>query len=412
MQSNLRKRILNLVLPLAMLSLTGCNYFRQKAAERYVYVTARQVVLRDRVAAVSNRTGTATNGEKLVVLDRTKRAIKVRTPRNEVGWVEEKLTADQKTADQFEQLQTEHEKDSVVAKGTARDEVYMHSAPGRETARFYRLAEGDSLSLLTRATIAKVDASGAPVRSAPTGPMKPGSAKPVAPRPAAPAPATPDAASAPVAELPPPVMEDWYLARDAKGQTGWILSRMVDVTVPDTLARYAEGQRIVGAYILANVEDPESGFLENGNTITSIPEYITFLSPYKAGLPYDFDQVRVFIWNLKKHRYETAFREHGIVGYLPATLGRMKDKFGTGPLAQMELPYFTYRVLPASEAIPTPDPQTGLIKPGQLIDKTYRLEGNICRRILAPGTSAVPEAHPDPAAAKDKPGKGHKKRKG
>jgi uncharacterized protein YgiM (DUF1202 family) len=402
MQS-IRKRHKLFLIPLALLSLTGCNYFSQKVTDHYVYVTARQVVLRDRVAAVSNRTGTATNGEKLVVLDRTKRAVKVRTPRNEVGWVEEKLTADQKTADAFEQLQNEHEKDPVEAKGTARDEVYMHSAPGRETARFYRLAEGDSLSLLNRATVATVDANAPKIAVS----------KPLIPKASAPAKLAPSPAVLPpaVAEVLPPAMEDWYLARDAKGQTGWILSRMVDVTVPDTLARYAEGQRIVGAYVLAKVEDPESGFLENGNTITSIPEYITFLSPYKAGLPYDFDQVRVFIWNLKKHRYETAFREHNIVGYLPANVGTMKDKFGTGALAQMTLPSFTYRVLPADAAIPTPDPQTGLIKPSKLIEKTYRLEGNICRRILPPNTQAQQEAHPLPEPAKDKAGKGHKKRK-
>jgi hypothetical protein len=400
MQSNLRRRFRQFVLPLALLSLTGCNYLHQKTEDHYVYVTARQVVLRDRVAAVSNRTGIATNGEKLVVLDRTKRAVKVRTPRNEIGWVEEKLTADQKTADAFEQLQSGHEKDPVVAKGTARDEVYMHAAPGRETARFYRLAEGDQLSLLARATIAKADAN-APKTTA---------AKPVAP--AKPAPNAATAAQASVVELPAPAMEDWYLARDGKGQTGWLLSRMIDVTVPDTLARYAEGQRIVGAYILTKVEDPDSGFLENGKAITSIPEYITFLSPYKAGLPYDFDQVRVFIWNLKKHRYETAFREHNIVGYLPADIGTMKDKFGTGALAQMSLPSFTYRVLPADAAIPTPDPETGLIKPSKLIEKVYRLEGNICRRILPPNTQAQAEAHPVPEPPKDKSGKGRKRRKG
>ena len=101
-------------------ALNGCNYFQQKTQDHYVYVTGRQVFLRDRVAAVSNRTGTATNGEKLVVLDRTRRAIKVRTPRGEVGWVEEKLTADQKTADQFVALADTHQKDPVIAVATGR----------------------------------------------------------------------------------------------------------------------------------------------------------------------------------------------------------------------------------------------------------------------------------------------------
>lgn len=389
-------------------ALSGCNYFRQKTQEHYVYVTARQVFLRDRVAAVSNRTGTAMNGEKLVVLDRTRRAIKVRTPRGEVGWVEEKLTADQKTADQFAALAETHDKDPVIAVATARDEVYLHAAPGRETARFYRLAEGDGLSLLERATVPKV---------------RPGPIAPVKPTP----PPTQDEADAakavrtheddpnderqPAVVVPPPVMEDWWLARTAKGQTGWILGRMIDVTVPDTLARYAEGQRIVGAYVLHTVDDPDSGMLNNGKPVTEIPEYLTLLAPYKSGLPYDFDQVRVFIWNVKKHRYETGFRDHDIMGYLPATMGSMKDPYSPGALAQMSLPSFSYRVLAAGAPEPEPDPVTGLVKPAELITKTYRLEGNICQRILPPGTPVPQEAHPVPEASKDKNGKTRKRRR-
>ena len=107
-------------------------------------------------------------------------------------------------------------------------------------------------------------------------------------------------------------MEDWWLVRDSKGDTGWLYSRMMDVDAPDAITRYAEGQRIVGAYVLTKVYDPEAE-QEDKN----IPIYVTVLSPYKAGLPYDFDQVRVFTWSVKKHRYETGFREKNIEGYLP-----------------------------------------------------------------------------------------------
>ncbi len=371
--------LLTLALPLA-----GCSYFRQKAAERYVYVTARQTFLRERVAAVSNRTGTAYNGEKLVVLERARRFLKVRTPRGEVGWIEEKLTADQKTADQFASLRSDHANDPVVASATVRDEVYLHIAPGRETERFFRLAEGDNLSLLERATVPKVAPGAEPV-------------KPVEPAKEAASPAQEDAAPP-----PPPVMEDWWLVRNSKGQTGWIYSRMIDVAEPDALARYAEGQRIVGSYVLEYANDPDSGILDNGNPVTRIPEYVAVLSPFKAGLPYDFDQVRVFTWNVKKHRYETSYREHNIVGYLPVKIVHAKNAYGKAPVDQLVQPMFTYRVLSADEPVPTPDPVTGLVKPGKLIEKTIRLEGALCRRILPPGVTAAAEAHPLPEAAKDK----------
>jgi SH3-like domain-containing protein len=390
MQGNFSKLAATLAL---CVGLGGCHYLRVKPAETYVYVTAKQTFLRDRVAAVSNRTGTVNNGEKLLVLERARRFIKVQTPRGEVGWIEEKLTAGPEIADKFEALQKSHAKDPVVASATARDEVYLHIAPGRETDHFYRLAEGDALSLLERATVEKPAVPGAAVAKKPEAAASTGKA------------ATGGKLGAPAnavsAVLEPPPMEDWWLVRDAKGETGWIYSHMIDVTAPDALSRYAEGQRIVGAYILAHADDPDSGMVDNGNTVTSIPEYLTVLGPYKAGLPYDFDQVRVFTWNTKKHRYETAFREHGIEGYLPVKIDAEADPYGKAQNAKETLPTFTYRVLAAGESSPMPDPETGEMKAGKTIAKVYRLEGNICRRILPPGVKAPEEAHPVMEEKKD-----------
>jgi hypothetical protein len=191
-------------------------------------------------------------------------------------------------------------------------------------------------------------------------------------------------------------MEDWWLVRDSHGHTGWLYSHMMDVDAPDTLTRYAEGQRIVGAYVLTHVNDPDSGMLKDGQPDPDIPIYVTVLSPYKAGLPYDFDQVRVFTWNVKKHRYETAMREKNVEGYLPVKIGESKDPYGHAANSATPLPSFTYRVLSADAPAPVPDPVTGLVKPGKLIEKTYRLEGNITRRIVAPGAAAQEEAHPAP----------------
>ena len=42
------------------------------------------------------------------------------------------------------------------------------------------------------------------------------------------------------------------------------------------------------------------------------------------------------------------------------------------------------------------------IEPGKTVLKTYRLEGNLVRRILPPGTEAPGESHPDPIEKKEK----------
>jgi hypothetical protein len=397
---------------LVLLPIFGCSRFKTKAADQYVYVTAKQTFLRDRVAAVSNRTGTVENGDRLKVIEHGRRFIRVQTEKNEVGWIDEKLVATQEIADAFSALERDHANDPAVASAVVRDEVYLHLAPGRMTQRFYRMAEGDKLSLIERATLPK---GGGPNPNAASNqrstPIKnpkqsaiPGAASGMTNRavpPAAPSPAIPprigngklnagktplpDATEAPA----PPPMEDWWLVRDAHGHAGWMLSRMMDVDAPDTLTRYAEGQRIVGAYVLATVFDPDAAMDDK-----NIPEFVTVLSPYKAGLPYDFDQVRVFTWNLKKHRYETAFREKNIEGYLPVQIKPMQDLGGRAANSATPLPGFTYKVLPADAAPVIPDPETGAIVSGPTILKAYRLEGNILHRLLPPGTAPPDEAHP------------------
>ena len=360
----------------------GCSRLRPKPPAQYVYVTAKQTFLRDRVAAVSNRTATVQNGDKLQVLERGRRFIRVQTEKGEQGWIDEKVVATQDIFDQFEALKQQHKDDPTVASAVVRDEVYVHAKPGRDTEKFYRLAEGEKLKLLARATLAK--------------PLPPGTrvAKP-APPPAG----TGAKTGAPAPDVPaPPVMEDWWLIRDSKGDTGWLYGRMMDVDVPDAVGRYAEGQRIVGAYVLTTVNDPEA---EQDNK--DIPIYVTVLNPYKAGLPYDFDQVRVFTWNVKKHRYETGFRDKNIQGYLPVTIKMAADPYGKSATATTPVPTFTYRVL-ADDAGPViPDPATGAVVPGKTILKTYRLEGNLVRRVVQPGTPTGGEARPQPAADKKKP---------
>jgi hypothetical protein len=394
------------VLLCSAMLLVGCSHFHSKPDDVYVYVTAKQTFLRDRVAAVSNRTGTVENGDRLTVIERGRRFLHVQTAKNETGWIDEKAVATQQVYDEFAKLDQDHAKDVPVATGVVRDEVYLHLAPGRSTERFYRLAEGERLSLIARATLPKgggPNPSAKPVQSknakqaaipgASSGIPKPGTEKKPAAEPGKPAGTIAAEVSA---EAAPPPMEDWWLVRDSHGRAGWMLSRLMDVDAPESLLRYAEGQRIVGAYLLAKVFDPDAPQDDK-----NIPEYVTVLSPYKAGLPYDFDQVRVFIWNVKKHRYETAFRDRNIEGYLPVELKMVQDLGSKAPNSSTPLPGFSYKVLLASAPPVIPDPMTGAIVSGPTVKKTYRLEGNITRRMEPPQGVELPDlAHPEPVDEK------------
>ncbi len=397
-------------LGIACAGLSGCKNMRKVVEPEDVYVTAKQAYLRDRVAAVSNRTGEVTNGEKLTVLGRQRRFLHVRAPNGAEGWIEEKLTADQAMADQFEALRQQHLHDSVIANAVTRDEVYLHAAPGRETVHFFRLAENEPLSLIERATVPKPLPPGASAaQAAQPAPGKLPTHQSGSGRTKAEDPETSTGGQAKAAPAEP-AMEDWWLVRDSKGETGWIYGRMIDVTAPDALARYAEGARIVGAYVLAHVDDPDSGIVNNGQPVTSIPEYVTVLAPFKAGLPYDFDQIRVFIWNVKKHRYETALRERNVAGYLPVQIAMKSDPYNKDPHFAQPLPTFITRLLPADVPLPVPDPNTGLVKPARTVTEAIRLEGNICRRIAPPNTPPPALAHPVPEPEKGSKAKGKHRR--
>ena len=95
-----------------------------------------------------------------------------------------------------------------------------------------------------------------------------------------------------------------------------------------------------------------------------MPQYLVVYSESKEGLPFDFNQARVFTWNLKRHRYETAYRERNLNGMLPVTVSQENfDKEGT-------LPVFVLRVNDES---------------GQAQERKYKLSTPIVRRVLAPG---------------------------
>ncbi len=333
---------------LGLMFLAGCGHLRLRPLEvhEYVYVWARGTYLRDRVAAVSNRVAEVVNGQRLQVLEHGRRFLKVKTDRGEVGWIEEHGVINQQVYDEFTRLGEENAHDPVVATAVLRDDYWLRDAPGRKSNRFLLLPENTKLQLLMRASVPKPESPQALL------PVVAKTAKNKTDEPAAP---------------PPPNLEDYWLVRDSAGHVGWVRARTLDEDVPDAIAGLAEGQKIVGAYVLKTVSDPDSS-VPGGQ----VPEYITVLAPWKDGLPYDFDQVRVFTWNTKKHRYETAYRERNIAGYLPVTVGA--QNFG-----KQQEPVFSYRVA-TGDALAI-DTRTGMVKPGATTTESYHMEGVIVRRI-------------------------------
>jgi len=362
-----------------LVSVSGCSHLVHNPPQQYVYVSARGTFLRDRLAAVSNRVAEVSNGQRLVVLEHVRRFFKVKTDKGETGWIDERAVIDQDSFDKFKSLAADHAHDPVIVPGVLRDDSYVHEAPGRQAEHFYLFPENTKLQLLARASVPK---PGPPQASPAPKPVKKATAE-AAGKPGASA-KEPPAAAAP----PPPVLQDWWLVRDPQGRTGWIWSRMIDVDIPDAISGLAEGQRYVGAYVLRTVDDPESSF-PNGKA----PEYVALMNSWKEGLPYDFDQVRVFTWNTRRHRYETAFRQRNLQGYLPVTVG-------SGVFDKQTEPVFSYKVATGDDV--AIDPETGTSHPAQLETETYRMEGVIVKKVEPPSPAPTPSVPASPSKVEKK----------
>lgn len=330
----------------SLLVLQGCGRLTPHETREYVYVWARGTYLRDRVAAVSNRVAEVVNGQRLQVVEHGRRFLKVKTDKGEVGWIEDHGVIDQPTYDKFAQLEKDNVSDPVVATAVLRDDTWLRDGPGRLSDRFYLLPENDKLQLLARASVPKPEAA-QPVPVPLARPVKGDNAAPSAPQ--------------------PPILEDYWLIRDSAGHVGWVRSRTLDEDVPDAIAGLAEGQKIVGAYVLRKVADPEANVPGD-----QVPEYVAVLAPYRDGLPYDFDQVRVFTWNVRKHRYETAYRDRNLAGYLPVTV--KQDE-----IDNQLVPTFSYRVATGNQM--ALDSQTGMVRPGETATESFRLDGVIVKRL-------------------------------
>jgi len=288
-------------------------------------VSAPQAILRDQVAAVYNKAGVVRNAERVQVLDRDRRFARVRTSSGAEGWMEQRYLVTQKVYDSCQTLTQQEQNSPVQAAGVTRNDTNIHLDPTRDADHLYQLSQGARISILKRASSEKI-LPGAPAKAASLN-----SSKPVL-----------------------PAMEDWWLIRDEQGHAGWVLAKMVDLDVSLEIAQYDEGQRVIAFFALDEVADGDK----------KVPQYLVVYSEAKEGLPVDFNQARVFTWNLKRHRYETAYRERNLNGMLPVTVSQENfEKEGT-------LPVFVLRVNDEN---------------GNTQERKYKLNTPIVRRVLAPG---------------------------
>jgi SH3-like domain-containing protein len=297
-------------------TLASCGRGHKRVLE-INYVSAPQVALRDQLSQVYNKTGTVKNGDRLEVLDHEKRFAKVRTASGVEGWVEQRYLVTQPIYDAFQKLAQQAKDVPVEGIAATRNDVNLHVEAGRDSEHLYLLPQGSKVSVLKRATAEKTQ-TGMAVKT--------------------------------IAKGVQPPREDWWLVRDPQGHAGWVLGRMIDLDVPIEVAQYAEGQRIVAYFELNQVTDGDK----------KVSQYLVVMTEPRDGLPFDYDQIRVFTWNVRRHRYETAYRERKLRGMLPVTVSH--ENFGK----EGDLPVFVLRVA---------DPN------GNSLERKYKMNTPIVKRV-------------------------------
>jgi hypothetical protein len=333
-------------------AVAGCKSELSGKTE-FVYVAAPEAALRDRVATIYNKTGTVRNGDRLQVIERmqNRRFMRVRTSHGEEGWLQERYTASQQTFDEFQRLAGQFKDAPSQGSASVERPANLHAQPGRKTEHLYQLQEKQRVELLERRPVDR----NAPVAQPKEQDSESDSS------------GSESSADEAPSKSAPTLWDDWWLVRDSNQHVGWVLGHALYLDVPQDVAQYAEGQRIVASFPLDEVED-------DGN---KVGEYLLLFTEPKDGMPYDFDQIRVFTWNLRKHRYETAYRERNVDGSLPVTLGRQNfEKEGN-------LRTFTLRLKDAN---------------GQPLEQTYKFNPPIVRKVYAPGQQPAPGLHRKPAS--------------
>ena len=313
-----------------VLCLAGCRSGPRRApAIGEAYVGPADLKIRSDIPLQSSTVATVKHGDRLEILQTRRRFLRVRTPAGAEGWTDERHLLSTADMAALKELTERAAAMPVQGQATAYGDLNVHTEPARQSPSFVQVKEKEKMDVLTHVVTPRADAPRKPLippspkkAKADNKPAKKEAKYPPPPMPKPPAlppdwmelskTDQPDEA-APAAEesgekTPAPV-DEWSLIRSASGQSGWVLTRRLVMAIPDEVAQYAEGHRIVSYFPLGEVragDEKKTTWL--WTTIADGTE------------PYDFDSFRVFVWSQRHHHYETAYIERNLKGYAPVLL--------------------------------------------------------------------------------------------
>jgi hypothetical protein len=277
---------------------------REKVGE--AFISERSVTLWSSVAQVREPITLLHYGERVDVLGRRNDSVKVRSVAGQVGWIDARLLMEPALWQRSMKLLEQVRAMTAQARGRTKVATNLHLEPGRTAPRLYQFGRGIQLEIVGRAVADWVQV---------TDEKEAGN------------------------DLENTKKEDWFLvrgvatrppgeaaARSAETSTttqpgdsttpiaGWVVARFVDLDLPEPVR---EGTASANVRAIAWFE-----LNRVANSSGDKPQYLVAGVRGGEGQPCDFTTLRVYTWNQKKTRYETAFIENDLCGQMPVQLAK------------------------------------------------------------------------------------------
>lgn len=331
-----------LLLSLAILpGLVSCQREKQGPVYRVIgeaFAGPNELPLRQDVSLRSPVIASVKHGERVEVLDRRRRFLQVRTKTQIVGWVDIRLLVSAKQMDQLDELATKYKDSPSMGVATVFDIINVHTDPNRYAPTFLQIQEKERFDIIGHRVVVRAPYQGETIEIEDLNPKplprkkrpKKEPAVPLPPPPAAPKPPanwlemsrTPvevepvqPAGTQAVIPAAPKAMDDLVLIRNKDGRVGWVLTNAIFLEVPDDVAQFAEGSRITSYFSMGEVTVEGKKF-----------NHWLWTTQSQKFAPFEFDGFRVFTYNTRRQRYETAYRERTLRGFFPVLVSAPEFK--------------------------------------------------------------------------------------
>ena len=348
------KRKLVVAVPLLSLVTLIAWFFRPKhEILGEAFVSERSITLWSSVAQVREPIGVLHYGDRVDILSRRNDNIKVRTASGVTGWMDGRLLMEPPLWRRSTKLLEEVAGMPVQARGRTKVATNLRVEPGRTEPRLYQFGRGVPVEIVGRAVADWVQVSDEKEASGDAGDTK---------------------------------KEDWFLIRglatrppgenairNSESNTtqpgdqtipiaGWVVARFIELDLPDPVREGMSSANVrpLAWFELNRASDP------GGDK----PQYLVAGNRGSEVQTCDFTTLRVYTWNLRKSRYETAFIENDLCGQLPIRTGK----------GSKNEPEFRFHVMDGNKE-----------------ERVYRLIQTVVRRVREDGDTSK-KAKPKPPA--------------